>query len=219
MKSLHLILSLALFSLAACSGSDEAGLPTETGAARPSFSGGGDDPLNTPEFFHRAPTAPNFANPVVSFWAVKGVDKIASIWYHKLPGAKGRDSTEFVRFKVDKRSLLTRPDGTPIANGDSVLITMTVVDTVNLIVDFQPSGLQFDPNRPATLIFKLKEADHDVNGDGVIDNADQSYFAGAQIFGQESLSTPWFGLATTVSLSADSYTTLLTGFTRYAVAY
>ncbi len=217
MKFLNLLLAAGLVGLAACSAADSVNAPSAAAPtpATPAFSNGAEDP----NFFHPAITGAVFANPVVSFWAVKGVDRAASIWYHKRPGARGRDSTEFVRFRVDKRSLLARPDGTTIANGDSVLITMTVVDTLNMIVEFQPSGLQFDPSRPAVLAFKLTEADHDVNGDGVINTLDQAVFQAARIRGQEDPTLPWFVVPTTVSLSADSYTANLTGFTRYAVSY
>ena len=38
--------------------------------------------------------------------------------------------------------------------------------------DFQPAGLQFNPNDPARLKAEYQYADHDFNGDGVIDSTD-----------------------------------------------
>jgi hypothetical protein len=98
-------------------------------------------------FLRPALTAPPLADRVVSFWAVRGQRRELRLMYRPAPGAV--DSVEFARFRVDDRSLVNRPDGTPIAQGDSILITLSVVDTLQLITEFQPAGLVFSNSRPA----------------------------------------------------------------------
>jgi hypothetical protein len=57
---------------------------------------------------------------------VRGEDSKVFMYYAPRPGDD--DSTEFLRFRVRDRSLFERPDGSPIAVGDSILITIVVVD-------------------------------------------------------------------------------------------
>ena len=168
-------------------------------------------------FLTNAPGAPSLAATSVSFWAVKGQDRLISMYFHKRPGRP--DSSEFVRFKVTKRSLINRPDGTPIAAGDSILITLTITDSTRRIVDFQPAGLGFDPQRPAKLWIWSAESDADVNHDGVVNQTDINLLQGALIWRQEQVGLPWSSQATTLDLTTDQYETTVGGFTRYAVAY
>jgi len=204
----------ALVLLAGC-GADVATAPVQPiGPTVPSLSEAAEDDLI---FLTNAPSAPPIATPSVSFWAVKGRETIASLWYHS--ATSGRDSTELVRFRLDRRSLWLRPDGTPFAEGDSVQITMSVADPSRLIVEFQPSGLRFDPKKPARLWFKWSECDPDVNHDGVVDATDQSLLATIQIWRQEAPGLPWESMTTSVSESAELAEAKLDGFTRYAVAY
>ena len=77
-------------------------------------------PESTLTFLRPAPGAPSIAAKTVSFWAVNGETRTGVIRYRKRPGAPA--SNRLVRLVVDKRSLVNRPDGTPIAVGDSILI-------------------------------------------------------------------------------------------------
>src|SRR5687767_14181513 len=126
------------------------------------FAGGTDSSAPNEErfelnFLRPALSAPSVANPVVSFYAKKGQDVEAIMWYRKRPDRP--DSTEFIRFRLADNSLLTRPDGSAIAAGDSILITITLVDPQRLIIDMQPSGLRFSPVKPAELKISFAEAD------------------------------------------------------------
>jgi hypothetical protein len=168
-------------------------------------------------FLRPAQGAPSLAALTVTFWAVRGLDREVSIFYHKRPTLP--DSTEFLRFKVEKRSLVNRPDGTPIAMGDSIQITLTVVDTVSLIVEFQPAGLVFDPNRPARLWFKYTETDADRDADGAVNATDATITAGLGIWGQEVVGGPWDLIERDVNLMTEQVEAKVPGFTRYAVAY
>ena len=168
-------------------------------------------------FLQPAADAPPLAATQVSFWAVKGQDRRVSLYYHARPGAT--DSSELVRFRVDKRSLRRRPDGRSFATGDSILITITIVDAQRLIVDFQPSGLTFDQKYPARLWFKWTETEDDLNGDHVVDTADDAIRLTSAIWGQETVGGPWTVLATEFDLASQEVEAKPTSFTRYAVAY
>ena len=203
---------LAVVATVALLGCGPASTPVEVEAPtlRQSRDGSAD-----PTFFVNSADAPPFATRTVSFWAVRGQNREARIYYQPSPGE--RDSTEFLRFKVDARSLVARPDGTPIAEGDSLLITLTVADGPDLIVDFQPSGLRFNPRRRPELEFRMDECDLDLNGDGAVDQTDRNLLRSAQIFRQESLGLPWEPLATNQAVL--DFKARIDGFTRYAVAY
>jgi hypothetical protein len=162
-------------------------------------------------------TAPSLAQKVVSFYAVRGQTREGVVWYHAKPGRP--DSTKLVRLKVPKGALATRPDGSTIAPGDSLLITMTVTDTTSGIVDMQPSGLVFASGSPATLTIWYLEADHDFNHDNVIDSTDARIKASLSVWMQELSTDPWQQLRSVNDTTGEEAETDITGFTRYAVAF
>jgi hypothetical protein len=173
--------------------------------------------MRTPHFLRPADGAPAIANPVVSFYAKRGETREALMLYHAQPGEA--DSTVFVRFKVGAKSLSALPDGSPIAQGDSVLITLTLTDPQKLIVDFQPAGLRFNVREPAELRMSYAEADPDLNDDGVVNKQDSSLTRKLRIWRAEAESDPFAPLASTVVQEAHEVEAQIGGFTRYAVAY
>jgi hypothetical protein len=177
--------------------------------------------LTVPEssltFLRPAAGAPRIPRRRVSFWAVNGETREGTILYQKQPGQPA--ASKLVRLKVDKRSLVNRPDGTPIAPGDSILITMTLVDSLRLIVDFQPQGLVFAPSRPARATFWYLEADHDFNFDGVVNAADVALESTFRLWGQELPGDPWSDLESVARPGTDQVEAKVPGFTRYAVSY
>ncbi len=193
-----------------------AGCSAETGSpiGPASFGAAASTP---PLFLAVDPAAPPLAAESVSFWAVRGKTRQGEIRFLPQPGAGS--GNRLVRLKLDKRSLVNRPDGTPIAPGDSLLITLTVVDAARMIVEFSPAGLVFAPNREAQLTFWYLEADHDFNGDGVIDSADTALESGFAIWGQETPVDPWQPLTSILDPLENEIETEIPGFTRYAVAY
>jgi hypothetical protein len=169
------------------------------------------------EFLRALADAPPLANPVLVFWARRGRDEERVIWYR--PRIGSADSSEFLRFRLDDRSLLSRPDGSAIAVGDSVLITISVVDPTQLVTSFQPSGLRFAAGREARLQYKLAETDEDRDHDGDVDEEDVAAETRLAIWRQEALGQPWVQLSSELRLEADEVEARLTGFTNYAVAY
>jgi len=119
---------------------------------------------------------------------------------------------------VRQRSLWRRPDGSLIAQGDSVLITLTLVDPVHLIVDCQPSGLLFSPHDPARLKFSYADVDDDLNGDGVVNATDSALTRVLSVWRQETPTSPWILVPSTTTGSFDVEADI-GGFTGYAIAY
>ena len=125
------------------------------------------DSLN---FLRAALNAPPLGERTLGFWAVRGETREIRLMYR--PQAGQTDSVEFARFRVDAQSLVNDSAGNPIADGDSILITLGVQDTLHLITEFRPSGLVFNDTKPARLWLKFGEADPDLNGDGSVTAAD-----------------------------------------------
>ena len=171
----------------------------------------------TPRFLRPAPNAPTIATPAVSFYAKRGVTRQVLMLYHAPPGET--DSTVFVRFKVGAKSLLARPNGSRIAPGDSVRITLTLVDPDALIVDFQPAGLRFDPREPAELRMSFAETDPDVSGDGTVNRQDTRLTRMLKIWREETITAPWMTLPSDLFIGAHEVEAPVAGFTRYVVAY
>ncbi len=168
-------------------------------------------------FLRQAADAPPLVANVVAFWAVRGQDRTAEIWYRPRLGQS--DSTKFLEFKVPGSSIVTRADGSPVAQGDSVLITIIVSDLTKLIVDFQPSGLRFAAGSPARLKLRFAEANTDYNDDGVVDSRDTEVEQQFSLWRQEAVGQPWFKVFSSLSISEEQVEADVTGFTGYAIAY
>lgn len=168
-------------------------------------------------FLRPAANAPALANPSVAFYAVRGVDRETSIWYRPTTGSN--DSTEFLEFKVPGAALLARADGSAIAAGDSVLITINVSDPQRMIVAFEPAGLRFDPKVPAELKIHFGEANEDYDGDGVVSSSDTTALKQLSIWRQESAGQPWYKVFSATVEDLKEVDADITGFTSYAIAF
>ncbi len=149
-----------------------------------------------------------------SFWAVKGENRELRL-RHAAPA--GQEGERFLEFKVPGDALLSRPDGRPFAEGDSILITVTVDVQARFIFDFQPSGLRFSPDKPAELRIDFTRSRRDVNGDGVIDSRDRVLREGLGIWKRENTTAPWIRLQS-LRIDPDRIRADITGFTGFALA-
>lgn len=168
-------------------------------------------------FLRPAPDAPPLANPTLSFYAVRGQDREASIWYRPRPGST--DSTEFLEFKVPGAALVQRPDGTPIAAGDSLEITISVADPQRFVVDFEPSGLRFASQIPAQIKVRFAEANQDYDSDGQVDEGDSTALKQLSLWRQEAPGQPWYKVFSAVAEDLKEVDAAITGFTGYAIAF
>ncbi len=172
-------------------------------------SSSGSEPDTVPEsqleFVPRAESAPALETMDTTFWAVKGQDRRLEIRY---VGVGGDDSGErFLRLDIEEQTLLRRPDGTPFADGDSIEIRV-VVDPVLFLGNFEPSGLQFNPNEPAELEYRYTEADAEY----LVREAE------FDLWRQERPGDPWERLGSLQIEELDEIEVELIGFTRYALA-
>ena len=165
---------------------------------------------------HVAATSTPLWNTTVSFYAKKGEDREGQIFFQDDVGEQGE---EYLRLRVDAPSLESLPDGTPIAEGDSVLITVTVVDPTEMLFEMQPTGLKFSSDKPARLKIHYDHADGDLNDDGKVDASDDSLETTLAIWRQETPSDPFVRLTSVLTLELDEADAELTGFSRYALAY
>lgn len=167
-------------------------------------------------FFRFAADSPPLSDTVVSFWAVKGDSREVEIRYESTPDAPYGGVC--LEFEVDGDALLRRPDGTLFQRGDSVRITIRVVDPGRFDFEFSPAGLEFDPNQPAELKVDYRWADRDFDGDGEVDADDERIEGSAGFWRQERAGELWQRVGTVrikeqMRMEAD-----VAGFTRFAVA-
>ncbi len=162
------------------------------------------------------PDAPPLERTDTSFYAVKGQEREVILYF--TDGAGGRGSIFFL-LRVFAGSLGSHPDGTPIALGDSVLITVRAADPTRVLFDVEPSGLTFDPIAPPLMLLHYNEVDPDFDGDGDVDAADLDIERRLTVWRQETPGGLFQRLESTVDLLLDGVGTSLTGFSRYAISY
>jgi hypothetical protein len=205
MRCLHrpmLLIATLLAGLAGCSDSTDPGdttrSPSELNIVR----------LNA--------TSPPLFNPEQSFYAVQGQDREVRISFQDVGGQEGE---EFLRFRVRPGSLASRPDGSPIALGDSVQVTIRVVDAAKILFEMEPSGLTFNSAEPAELKIHYNHGDHDFNADGAINTSDITIKDQLSIWRQELLTGPFTKVGSVNVEDAEEINADILGFTRYAIAY
>lgn len=160
--------------------------------------------------------APPLERSDTSFYARKGEDREVALYF--TDGGGGRGSVYFL-LRVYAGSLTALPDGTPIAEGDSVLITVRVPDPTRVLFDVQPTGLEFDPAAPAELLLHYNEVDPDLDGDGDVDADDLAIESSLSVWRQEAPGQAFMRLPSVVNLALDGVLSFIPGFTRFAVAY
>ena len=160
--------------------------------------------------------SPPIWNPVDSFYAKKGEDRELRIYFDNGVGGPGE---EYLRLRVDSPSLLSYPDGTLFQVGDSVLITVRVVDPEQIYFEFEPSGLRFNPSVPAELKIEYAETAGDLDDDGDVDNDDDAIEQVIDLWRQEQAGQDFVKLGAIKIEELDEIEADILGFTRYAIAY
>jgi hypothetical protein len=164
-------------------------------------------------FIRAEENAPPLATMQVQLWAKAGEGRRVEIPYANVGGYGGDDCLEF---RVPGDALWKRPDGTFFQKGDSILITITVVDPELFNFRFEPSGLQFRNDKPAELRVSYKWADPDFNGDGRVDDRDERFDFG--FWKQETDASDWYETATVDDADLEEMRADIRSFTRYALA-
>jgi hypothetical protein len=198
MKRILAAPAVLLAFLGACSGDSTSPMTVEK-------------PASDLHFLRLSTTAPAIQSTVVSFYAKKGQDREVRVRF--------QNGEDYLRFRVFANSLAQRPDGSAFANGDSILITITITDPTKLAADFQPAGLKFSASAPARLQFEFGECDKDLNGDGVVNAADTAIVPQISTWRQEVAGAPWLKLSSVVEIEINEVQADISGFTGYALAY
>jgi hypothetical protein len=163
-----------------------------------------------------SPSEPPLVKLEDSFYAKKGENRELRLYFEDSSGSGG---SEYLRFTVSSGALLALPDGSPIAAGDSVLITVRVLDPARMLFEMAPSGLRFDPRQPAQLRVRYRAADADLNRDGMVNTLDTDIEASLAIWRQETPGDLFVRLATVIAKDIGEVEADVDGFSRYAVAY
>jgi hypothetical protein len=172
-------------------------------------------------FLTLAPTAPALCSNSVTFEATKGVDVEAALKFPE-PGEPADCSggtEDFVRLRIDKESLLELPNGTPLQDGDKVTITITWVGGDSIMVQLEPTGLKFNPAKPAELKIEYGEASDDLDHNGSVDSADELIEQEIGLWRQATLADPFVLIGSIKLEDQNEFEAELNGFSRYAIAY
>lgn len=159
--------------------------------------------------------APQSAASALSFWAFPSRDQAIQINYLAWDGTW----QPYLWFSVPKGGLARWPDGTRIARTDSVLITVSI-DTVSLVVHFEPTGLAFNPRAPAQLTVWYTGASPDFDASGTVDAADgyiEQNLLGMWV--QEFAGDPWNTVVVVQSVPDKMFIGSLNHFSGYAVSW
>jgi hypothetical protein len=156
---------------------------------------------------------------IVRFAAGKGAveTRDISFWASRERGGEVRlrhradrpgEGPEFLRFKIPGKSLLRYPSGQAFGDRDSVLIRLQIEDPARFLFRFEPSGLRFDPDRPAELEVEYQGAEsEDVRSEDLL-----------ALWRQEHPDSAWVRLATVRLKENDEVRARITGFTGFALA-
>jgi len=155
-------------------------------------------------------TAPALETYQVGFWARKDRPSYIAVNYV--------NGDPFLRFYIPKDGLKSIPDDNRLAPRDSVWITIAI-DPNTFAADFQPQGLQFDKRHPASLAFWYENADKDVNGDGVVDDADRAILSHLSVVKRPAGPAQWQQLISGLTQGLPVIYTEMKHFSIYAVSW
>jgi hypothetical protein len=152
-----------------------------------------------------------------SFWAKVSDGRELHLNYQ---GATPADTgEEFLRFEVPGDGLFRKPDGSAFQVGDSILITVTVLDHARFLFQFEPAGLQFNPEHPARLRVRYPQAEHDFNEDGVEDAADDAIEHLLDLWRRTGPAARWFRIGSVKFEDLDELDANILSFSEYALAW
>lgn len=161
--------------------------------------------------------APPLIATQASFWAKVGDGREVHLNYQ---GATPADTgQEFLRFEVPGDGLYKRPDGTVFQPGDSILITLTVVDPAQFLFHFEPAGLRFSLDHPARLKVRYFDAEHDFNDDGVEDSTDDAIEQTLDMWRRVAPGAAWFRVGAVHFEELEELDANILTFSDYSIAW
>jgi len=161
-----------------------------------------------------APAAPASDNQA-SFWAYTDRDQTLTV------GSVAEDGSfqPFIDFTVPRGALFRRPLGGLFGLRDSIEISVTWDETA-LQMNFEPTGLGFNPLIRAHLVVSYQGANPDFNGDGVVDALDE-YISQVLLVlqTQRTALDPWSVIPSVNDVVNKTISADLNHFTGYAVSW
>jgi hypothetical protein len=196
-----LITAWAMVAFTGCESTD----PGDNGTTRPPAE------LN---ILRLAQSTPPLSTDSVGFYALFDEDREVRI------DINGND---YFKFRVRDGALKSRPDGSPFGPGDSIFISIKVVDPQELLFDFQPAGLKFNTDQPAELSLDYDWAGEtvpgDYNGDNVVNAEDDALEDQFFIWRQGNPGQPFVRLGSAKVEDLNEINADITSFSRFALAY
>lgn len=166
--------------------------------------------------FVRLESGVNVPTRDTSFVVTAGEEFVLELRTDPEPGDD--DGEEFFEFEIEEESLLRRPNGTLFQPGDTITITVTVPGN-DYVFLFEPSGLVFNPNRPAEMKISYIDADDDFDDDGDVDDDDASFESDLSIWRQNVINGPWQDIGATIhEVELDEIEFDVEHFTGFALA-
>lgn len=209
MKRSHLILA-AVVTMVACADS------TSNSDDTPGVPSGSLNTLLLPI------TAPALCADSTGAWFHKrtsgGPEEIALTFPEEGDDCNG-ETEDFLRLRLERRSLATLPNGDPINVGDSVFISVKWVGSDSVLFKLSPSGLKFTPGDEARLKIEYDKLNGDLNDDGNNDEDDDEIERRLDIYRQEEGDSLWFPVGTVKIEEDDEIEAELRGFSRFMLAY
>ena len=179
--------------------------------------GGGGRPDAELRIVRQDTLAPPLMATAVSFWAKVEDGREVRLHYQ---GATPADTgEEFLRFEVPGDGLLRKPDGSAFQVGDSIEITITVLDPDRFLFEFAPAGLQFSPDHPARLKIRYYQGEHDFDEDGDEDAEDAAIEQILDLWRREGPGALWFKMGAVKFEELDELDVNILSFSEYAVAW
>jgi len=161
--------------------------------------------------------APPLLTTQATLWAkVEDGREVRLFYQGAMPGDTGE---EYLRFEVPGDGLYRKPDGSPFVTGDSILITVTVLDPTRFHFEFEPTGLRFSPDHPARLKVRYFHAEHDFNGDGSKDADDTAIETVLDLWRRTGPGALWFKIGAVKFEELDELDANIFSFTEHAVAW
>lgn len=152
-----------------------------------------------------------------SFWAKVGDGREMRLFYQAaVPSDTGE---EFLRFEVPGDGLYRKPDGSSFQPGDSILITVTVVDPSRFVFEFEPANLLFNPQNPARLRVRYLHGEKDFDGDGDEDAFDDDLETELDLWYRQTAGALWYRVGSVQFEEGDEIDGLIRTFSQYAVAW
>ena len=170
-------------------------------------------------FLRQSGNAPPLLTRDTTFVATRGEDLKIELFYEPEPGSDDDTGERFLEFELDKESLLRYPNGHPragqtFADGDTITIRIRV-DEAESLATLEPSGLEFEADRPAELELRYGNADDDYDEDG---DSDPELEDDIDLWRQEQVGDPWTRVGELKDADEDKIRAFLTSFSRYALA-